>query len=114
MAQPTFQTDKVSHANLLDLAPIVEGATVSKPLINAPALRQIVFAMDKGQTMSEHRAPFIAVVQVLEGELSFGLDGETRTLKANDWLVMPPDKPHDLDAVKPTRFLLSLVKEQPE
>jgi len=111
MAKALFQTGTVSHTNLLDLTPIVQGATVSKPLVNSDVLRQIVFAMDKGQSISEHRAPFVAVVQVLDGELRFGVDGETRTLIAHDWLVMPADKPHDLDAVEPTRFLLTMVKE---
>ena len=112
MANPLFQTDTVSQTNLLDLTPIVADATVSKPLVNTDAIRQVVFAMDKGQSMSEHRAPFVAVVQVLEGELKFGVAGETRTLKAHDWLTMPPNEPHDLDAIEPTRFLLTLVKEQ--
>ncbi len=112
MAKAQFQTDKVSYANLLDMTPIVPGATVSKPLVNSDALRQVVFAMDKGQSMSEHRAPFLVVVQVLDGELNFVVAGETRTLKAHDWLVMPPDEPHDLDAIEPTRFLLTMVKEQ--
>jgi len=112
MAKAPFQTDTVAHANLLDLTPIVEDATVSKPLVNSDAIRQVVFAMDKGQSMSEHRAPFVAVVQVLDGELKFGVAGKTQLLKAHDWLVMPADEPHDLDALEPTRFLLTLVKEQ--
>ncbi len=112
MAQALYKTEQVNYANLLELTPIVAGATVSKPLVNSDALRQVVFAMDKGQLMSEHRAPFIVVVQVLDGELDFTVDGETRRLVAHDWLVMPPDKPHDLDAVEPTRFLLTMVKER--
>ncbi len=111
MAKALFQTDKASHANLLDLTPVVEGATVSKPLVNTDALRQVVFAMDKGQIMSEHRAPFLVVVQVLDGELSFVVGGHTRRLVAHDWLIMPPNEPHDLDAIEPTRFLLTMVKE---
>lgn len=111
MAKALYNTDQVACANLLELTPIVPGATVSKPLVDNGVLRQIVFAMDKGQSLSEHRAPFIAVVQVLDGELNFTVDGETRRLVAHDWLVMPADKPHDLDAVEPTRFLLTMVKE---
>jgi quercetin dioxygenase-like cupin family protein len=114
MAKAQFQTDAVSFANLLEAAPVVPGATVSKPLVNAPTIRQVVFAMDRGQVLSEHRAPFTAVVQVLDGEVRFGVAGETRRLMANDWLLMPPDEPHDVEAVEPTRFLLTLVKEPPE
>ena len=111
MAKALYQTEQVDSAYLLELTPIVPGATVSKPLVNSDALRQVVFAMDKGQLMSEHRAPFVVVVQVLDGELDFTVDGETRRLVAHDWLVMPTDKPHDLNAVEPTRFLLTMVKE---
>ena len=111
MAKTLHNAEQTAHTNLLELAPIVQGAIVSKPLVDNGTLRQIVFAMDKGQSLSEHRAPFVAVVQVLDGELSFGVDGETRRLVAHDWLVMPADKPHDLDAVEPTRFLLTMVKE---
>ena len=111
MAKAPYNTEHVACANLLELTPIVQGATVSKPLVNSDAIRQVVFAMDKGQSLSEHRAPFVTVVQVLDGELDFGVDGETRRLVAHDWLVMPADKPHNLDAVEPTRFLLTMVKE---
>jgi quercetin dioxygenase-like cupin family protein len=111
MVKPLYQTEQVNHANLLELTPIVEDATVSKPLVNSDAIRQVVFAMDKGQLMSEHRAPFVVVVQVLDGELDFTVDGKTSSLVAHDWLIMPPDKPHDLNAVEPTRFLLTMVKE---
>jgi quercetin dioxygenase-like cupin family protein len=111
MAKALYQTQQVNYANLLELTPIVQGATVSKPLVDNGVLRQIVFAMDKGQSMSEHRAPFVAVVQLLDGELDFTVSGQTRRLVAHDWLVMPTDEPHDLDAIEPTRFLLTLVKE---
>jgi len=111
MVKALYSTDQVGFANLLALTPIVPDATVSKPLVNSDALRQVVFAMDKGQIISEHRAPFVVVVQVLDGELDFTVDGQTRRLAAHDWLVMPPNKPHDLDAVLPTRFLLTMVKE---
>ncbi len=111
MAQALYTTENTVYANLLETAPVQSGATVSKPLVNTEALRQILFAMDAGQSLSEHRAPYVAVVQVLDGRLRFGVDGETREMGPNDWLVMPPDTPHDLDAIEPTRLLLTLTKE---
>ncbi|GAB4194536.1 MAG: hypothetical protein Kow00105_08780 [Phycisphaeraceae bacterium] len=111
MPEVLHNAEQVGCSNLLELAPVVPGATVSKPVLDGKGLRQIVFAMDAGQTMSEHRAPFLAVVQVLYGELDFGVAGRKHRLQAHDWLTMPPDTPHDLTAIKPTRFLLSLVKE---
>ncbi len=114
MTQAMFDITRISNGNLLDLAPIVEGASVSKPLVNSRTLRQIVFAMDRGQVISEHQAPFLAIVQVLDGRLRFGVGGETHELGPHDWLLMPPDAPHDLTALEPTRFLLTLGKEPTE
>ena len=112
MAKALFDAKSTAEINLLDATPIVPDGTVSKPILDCGSLRQIVFAMDAGQKISEHRAPFVATVHVLDGRLSFAVDGKQRELGPNDWLVMPPDAPHDLDAIEPTRFLLTLAKEQ--
>lgn len=110
MAQPLFGTDTVRAANLLELVSIVEAGAVSRTLLNEPAVKQVLFAMDAGQELSEHRAPFLALVQVLDGRLRVGAGGSVHTLGANDWLLLPPDAPHDVHADLPTRFLLTLVK----
>ncbi|MFO1078630.1 MAG: cupin domain-containing protein [Planctomycetota bacterium] len=110
MATSLFDAKAIGAANLLEAAPIVPGAVVSKPLVVTPGCKVIVFAMDAGQAISEHKAPFVATVHVLDGELGFRVAGEERVLRAHDWLVMPPDAPHDLVAVRPTRFVLSLLK----
>ena len=64
MAQALYTTENTAYANLLETAPVQSGATVSKPLVNTEALRQILFAMDAGQSLSEHRAPYVAVVHL--------------------------------------------------
>jgi len=110
MAKALYDTTQASFANLLEQAPIIPGATVSKPLLNDPALRLVLFAMDEGQRISEHCAPFIATVHVLQGRLRFTVEGQTKEIGPQDWVVMPPNAPHDLDALEPTRFLLSLAK----
>lgn len=110
MAKAMFDAATVQHANLLDAAPIVPGAIVSKTLVNTAGCKMIVFAMDAGQSISEHHAPFVATVHVLDGRLEFGVAGQKLTMAAHDWLVMPFDMKHDLLAVEPTRFLLTLLK----
>jgi len=110
MAKAIFPTDAVAFANLLDTLPVVAGGVVSKPLVHTEACKVVAFAMDAGQSISEHHAPFVATVQVLDGELRFGVAGEQRQMRANDWLIMPPDEKHDLEAITPTRFLLTLIK----
>ncbi|MBS0191049.1 MAG: cupin domain-containing protein [Planctomycetes bacterium] len=88
------------------------GATVSKPLLNLPEGKVVIFAMDAGQEMSEHRAPFVATVQVLEGRLRFGVDSAEKIMGPNDWLLMPANAPHRLTALEPTRFVLTLFKRE--
>src|SRR5262245_34765209 len=111
MAQPLFGADVVRAANLLDLIAVVESGTVSKTLLNQPAFKQVLFAMDAGQELSEHRAPYLALVQVLDGRVRMQVSGEKRTLGPMSWLLMPPDAPHDVHAELPTRFLLTLFKD---
>ncbi|MCC6228947.1 MAG: cupin domain-containing protein [Phycisphaerales bacterium] len=110
MAAPLHDGTTPEFVGMLDICPIVTGATVSRALLNTPDGRVIVFAMDVGQEMSEHRAPFMATVHVLDGRLKFGVDGEERDMRAHDWLVMPPNAPHRLLAIEPARFVLTLFK----
>jgi len=110
MATPLFDASIPQFAALLAACPIVPGATVSKPLLNRPEGKVILFAMDAGQEISEHRAPFVSTVHILDGRLKFGVQGESRDMGAHDWLVMPADAPHQLSAIEPTRFLLTLFK----
>lgn len=110
MASPLFDASSAQFINLLEACPIVQGATVSKPLLNLPEGRVVIFAMDAQQEMSDHRAPFTAIVHVLEGRLRFGIGPQERLMGPHDWLVMPPDAPHRLLALEPTRFTLTLLK----
>ena len=110
MTKAMFATTAIENANLLQAVPVVPGAIVSKPLINTATCKMIVFAMDAGQSISEHHAPYVATVHVLDGKLEFGAGGKTYSMAANDWLVMPHDAKHDLLATEPTRFLLTLLK----
>lgn len=110
MATPLLDGTTPEYVELLGACPIVAGATVSRALLNTPDGRVIMFAMDTGQEMSEHRAPFMATVHVLDGRLQFAVDGAERMMRVNDWLVMPANSPHRLLAIEPTRFVLTLFK----
>lgn len=111
MAQPLFRADTARAVNLLELIPVVESGTISKTLLNEPGFKQVLFAMDAGQELSEHRAPFVAIVQVLDGRLRMRVTGTEHVLEPSSWLLMPPDAPHDVHAVAASRFLLTLVKQ---
>ncbi|MHC4909934.1 MAG: cupin domain-containing protein [Planctomycetota bacterium] len=111
MAAPLFDASKPTFAELLEACPVVPGAIVSKPLLDLPGGKVILFAMDEGQAMSEHQAPFVATVHVLEGRLRFGVAGQEQVMGAHAVLAMPESAPHDLTALEPTRFLLTLFKQ---
>jgi len=110
VATPLFDAQSPQFVELLDTCPIVAGATVSKPLLNLPQGKVVIFAMDARQEISEHRAPFVSTVQVLEGRLRFAVGPEEREMGPQDWLLMPSNAPHRLTAIEPTRFLLVLFK----
>jgi quercetin dioxygenase-like cupin family protein len=110
MATPLFDASSPQFVELLSTCPIVPGAIVSKPLLNLPEGRVVLFAMDAGQQISEHRAPFISIVHVLAGRLRFGVETTEREMGPHDWLVMPANAPHHLLALEPTRFILTLLK----
>jgi quercetin dioxygenase-like cupin family protein len=109
-AKPLFNGESVQSGDLAGLGPIVDGAIVSKTLIDTGALKQILFAMDAGQEISDHKAPYVATVHVLDGSLRFTVDDQELDMPAGQWLVMPPHAPHALRAESPCLFLLTLVK----
>jgi quercetin dioxygenase-like cupin family protein len=110
MAAPLFDATTSQFIELFAACPIVSGATVSRPLVNLPEGKVVLFAMDAGQEISEHRAPFVSTVHILEGKLRFGVESQEREMVPNDWLVMPSNAPHRLHALEPTRFILTLFK----
>lgn len=110
MAKAMFDAACVGAVDLLEAVPVVAGSVVSKPLLVTASCKVLVFAMDEGQSISEHHAPFVATVHVLDGRLDFQVGGVRREMTANDWLVMPFDEKHDLAALEPTRFVLTLLK----
>ena len=111
-AKPLFETSAVQSAVLTELIPVVSKATVSKALVDTGLLKQVLFSMDTDQEISEHKAPFVATVHVLDGCLRFTVAGEEHRMCAGAWLLMPPNEPHGLVATMPTRFLLTLIKDR--
>lgn len=110
MTRPLFESGIPNAARLESLVEPVRAGTVNRCLIGEPTFRQILFCMDAGQEISEHRSPFLAIVQVLSGRLRMVVRGEDHNLESNMWLSMPPDAPHALFAETPTRFLLTMAR----
>lgn len=88
-----------------------KGSIVSKELIKKEAGTVTLFSFDKGQGLSEHTAPFDALVYVIDGEAKVCISKKSRTVKRGQMLIMPANKPHSLSADKRFKMLLVLVKK---
>jgi quercetin dioxygenase-like cupin family protein len=93
-----------------DLVVYQEGTVVSKEIIKKPTGTVSIFAFDKDQGLSEHRAPFDALVCVLDGETEITLSGEPHHLKEGDMIIMPAGEPHALKAVKRFKMMLIMMR----
>ncbi|MFH1924230.1 MAG: cupin domain-containing protein [Planctomycetota bacterium] len=92
---------------LVDYQP---GAIVSRTVVKRPTGTVTLFAFDQGQTLSEHTAPFDALVQVLDGEAELTIEGKPFRLVAGQALIMPADRPHAVAAVKRFKMLLTMIR----
>jgi len=86
-------------------------AVVSKTLIKKEKGTVTVFAFDKGQGLSEHTAPFDALVQVLDGKADVKIDSESNIVEAGEMIIMPADKPHALKAIEKFKMMLVMIRE---
>ena len=91
-------------ANYVDYS---DGSIVSKILLKKDTGNITLFSFDSGQGLSEHTAPFDAVVQILDGQAEITIGGEKRDVKGGEMVIMPANIPHALHA--PERFKMLLV-----
>jgi quercetin dioxygenase-like cupin family protein len=94
-----------------DLVAYQDGAVVSREIIKKPAGTVSLFAFDAGQGLSEHTAPFDALVHVLEGKVRVTIGGRDHALGAGDLIIMPAGVPHALKAVSRFKMMLVMVKK---
>lgn len=97
-------------AKLVELIAYQAGSVVSRTIIDKDAGTVTLFAFDAGQGLSEHKAPFDALVQVLEGEVEVKISGKPFLVKNGEMIVMPANEPHALKAVTRFKMLLTMVK----
>jgi quercetin dioxygenase-like cupin family protein len=87
-----------------------DGAVVSRTVIDKPAGTVTLFAFDKGQGLSEHTAPFDALVNVIDGEVEITISGKPSLVKKGEMLIMPANDPHALKALTRFKMMLVMVK----
>lgn len=85
---------------------------VSKRVLQKDKGNVSLFAFDKGQQLSEHSAPFDALVQVLEGEAEIIIDKKSHILMSGESVIMPANIPHAVFAVERFKMLLTMIKSE--
>jgi quercetin dioxygenase-like cupin family protein len=95
---------------LSDLVNYQAGSVVSRTLINEKSGTVTLFAFDEGQGLSEHTAPFDALVHVLEGEAEVTISGEPLRLRQGDMVIMPANEPHALRGLTRFKMLLTMIR----
>ena len=87
-----------------------EGSVVSRTLVQQSTGTVTLFAFAKGQGLSEHSAPFDAMVVVLEGKAEITIAGRPNIVDAGEMIIMPANQPHAVSAVENFKMLLIMIK----
>jgi quercetin dioxygenase-like cupin family protein len=95
---------------LEDMIDYQKQSVVSKTLIEKETGTVTLFAFEQGQGLSEHTAPFDALVYILEGEVEITISGNPHKLGRGEVIVMPANEPHALRALKSFKMMLTLIK----
>lgn len=107
MEDNTLQSTPVSLMNLVNYQP---GSIVSRQLVKKDKGNVTMFAFDAGQALSEHTAPFDALVYVLEGESEVTISGKPHVLRSGEIILMPADQPHAVRALKQFKMVLTMIR----
>ena len=97
--------------NLKNAIQIAEGGVVSKQFIKNKGGNITLFAFDKGEGLSEHTAPFDAVVQIIEGKAEVSIGGNQHLVREGEMILMPANVPHALQARHAFKMCLIMLKE---
>ena len=101
------------HSKILNFATDIEYAAdgiVSKRILQKTTGNVSLFAFDKGQQLSEHSAPFDAMVQVIEGLATIYINKEPYQMKGGESIIMPANIPHSVFATEQFKMLLTMIK----
>ena len=102
---------KAKSLNIENLVDYQKDTVVSREVIKKELGTVTFFAFDKGQGLSEHSAPFDAMVQVIDGEAEITISGNKNIVKKGEMIIMPAIEPHALQAVNmPYKMILTMIK----
>lgn len=110
MRQGDTMENRVEVIRLNETVSYQDGAVVSKTLVDRKTGTITLFAFASGQGLSEHKAPFDAVVQVIDGEARITVSGTDYTVKTGEMIIMPANQPHSLHAEVPFKMMLVMIR----
>jgi len=93
-----------------DLVDYQQGSVVSRTIIKEKTGTVTAFAFDEGQGLSEHTAPYDALVHVIDGEAKITVSGETLELGQGEVVILPANEPHALEAAKRFKMVLTMIR----
>jgi len=96
--------------NIKNLANYQEGSAVSRTLIKKETGTVTLFAFSKGQALSEHTAPFDAMVYILDGKAEITISGKPHIVESGQMIILPVSKPHALKAIENFKMLLIMIR----
>jgi quercetin dioxygenase-like cupin family protein len=97
-------------ARAVELVNYQDGAVVSREIVKNPTGSVTLFAFDEGQGLSEHTAPFDALVQMVEGEAEIVISGQSHHLHGGEMILMPAGNPHALKAMQRFKMILTMIR----
>lgn len=98
--------------NLEKLVEYHDGSVVSREILRTSFGTVTLFSFDQGQGLSEHTAPFDALLEVIDGEAVITLSGIEHILKKGEIIIMPSGEPHAVKAVSKLKMLLTMIKDK--
>jgi len=97
-------------ATTIEFVTYQDGSIVSREIVKKPTGTVTAFAFDQGQGLSEHTAPFDALVQILAGEAEITLGGQSHHTQGGQMILMPANLPHALKAVTRFKMILTMIR----
>ena len=108
--EPPSNNRLLTPRSINDAIQYQEDAVVSRELIRKTTGTVTLFAFDKNQGLSEHTAPYDALVMITDGRAEITVSGVKHELKAGEMLLMPANSPHALQAIEPFKMVLTMIK----
>lgn len=104
--------EKEMTFNLENSIEYTDGGVISKQITKSKGGNLTLFSFEKEQGLSEHKTPYDAIVQILDGEAEITIGGNLHNLKKGDCIIMPANTSHALRAIEPFKMLLTMIKEE--